>query len=77
MIVTDTVTCEGCGAEITHLVTAGCGSVNLPDDPDYRICESCLEERDAEDEQDDFDPENIYNLPSVRQSVEEDRARRR
>ena len=25
----------------------------------------------------DYDPENIYNLPSMRQSVEEDRQRRR
>ena len=31
---------------------------------------------DSDEDFDDFDPENIYNLPSMRQSVEEDRARR-
>jgi hypothetical protein len=33
-------------------------------------------ELDDEDEQDDFDPENIYGSASMRQSVEEDRKRR-
>jgi len=47
MIVEDRVTCEGCGAEITHIVTAGCGSINLSDDPDYYLCDSCIAERDG------------------------------
>ena len=37
---------------------------------------ACYFEED-EEQADDTDPENIYNLPSMRQSVEEDRQRRR
>lgn len=43
MVHEDTVTCEGCGAEITHLI---CGAVT--EDEDYRMCDACIEERDAQ-----------------------------
>lgn len=42
MIHEDEVTCIGCGAPITHLI---CGPV--PEDEDYRTCETCIAERDA------------------------------
>jgi hypothetical protein len=42
MIHEDVVTCEGCGAEITHIV---CGN-GIPDDPDYYTCAACIAERD-------------------------------
>jgi hypothetical protein len=42
MFFTDTVTCEGCGAEITHL----CYGTFDTKDPDYHLCDSCIEERE-------------------------------
>ena len=54
--------CENCGRNM--------GDIDEP------ICHQCeVEERDAE--ADYTDPENIYNIPSMRQSVEEDRNRGR
>ncbi len=41
IVYTDTVECEGCGAEIEHLC---CGPIT--EDEDYRLCESCIEQRD-------------------------------
>ena len=46
MIHEDIVTCEGCGAEIVHLI---CG--NVTEDTNYRLCDSCREERDAESDE--------------------------
>lgn len=45
MIYEDEVTCDGCGATVTHLL---CGPVT--EDADYRMCETCIEERDGQDE---------------------------
>lgn len=47
----------GEGDQITHL---------SPEDP-------VLNEESESDEEPDFDPENIYGLPGIRQSIEEDR----
>lgn len=41
------VECEGCGATITHLV---CGCLDTKSDPDYYLCESCVDERDGEED---------------------------
>ena len=47
MIYEDVVECEGCGATITHLV---CGCLDTKSDPDYYLCESCVDERDGEED---------------------------
>lgn len=74
MIISDFVECESCGAQIEHIGTYG--DLQLARrDADYKLCDDCREETifDEEDEPEDFDPENIYNLPTMRQSIEEDR----
>ena len=49
MIYTDTVTCEGCGAEIDHIL-CGHDVVKLSQqDPDYRICDACKVEGPCSD----------------------------
>lgn len=54
MIISDFVQCEHCGAEIEHLIVNG--SVPWRNDPDYKVCDACAEQRDiharhiAEDE---------------------------
>ena len=45
MVHEDVVTCDGCGAEITHIV---CGINFGENDPDYRTCDSCIAEREGE-----------------------------
>jgi uncharacterized protein CbrC (UPF0167 family) len=44
MIHEDVVTCEYCGAEITHVI---CGA-GVTEDEDYRICDACIAERDGD-----------------------------
>ena len=48
MVWEDEVTCEGCGATITHLI---CGHVI--EDADYRLCDSCIAERDSDTEEEE------------------------
>lgn len=39
MVHEDVVSCEACGATITHII---CGNApSIADDPDYYLCESC------------------------------------
>lgn len=54
MVYEDVVECEHCGAEITHLQ---CGRLDTKSDPDYYVCQSCVDERDGnEDETDETCP---------------------
>lgn len=42
MVHEDQVSCEGCGAEITHVI---CGYIPSHDeDPDYYLCDECQSE---------------------------------
>ena len=50
MVHEDVVICEGCGATVTHLI---CGSVT--EDEDYRMCDSCIAERDSHYDEPDCD----------------------
>lgn len=43
MLIEDIRECEGCGATITHLIVAG--STPWRNDPDYDVCQSCVDER--------------------------------
>jgi hypothetical protein len=69
------------GAEARSMLKAelDCASGNLGAWPNGQpiLCEVSMDgEADLCDEVSDeieFDPENIYNLPSIRQSIEEDR----
>ena len=45
MIFEDHVECEECGSEIVHLCY---GSIPTGD-PDYRLCQSCINERDRQE----------------------------
>ena len=58
MVHEDIVSCESCGAEITHII---CGSGVTPDD-DYYTCNACIEERDAD--LDDFE-ERLRDMQSA------------
>lgn len=78
MIISDFVECEGCGTQIEHIGTHG--DLQLArQDADYKLCDDCRDEAifDEDDDEEDFDPENIYIIPSMRQSIEEDRSYRR
>ena len=68
--------------EIAEEIFAECPScldekliTELEGNPDALWCDDCTESRedDEDDEPEYFDSENIYNLPSIRQSIEEDR----
>lgn len=58
MIYEDIVECEGCGTEITHLV---CGRLDRNSDPDYRVCQSCVEQRDEAMEVEEPDTDDTVN----------------
>lgn len=46
MLIEDIRECDGCGATITHLIVAG--SMPWRNDPDYDVCQSCVDERDGD-----------------------------
>jgi hypothetical protein len=49
----DITSCEGCEAEITHIV---CGHIpTQAEDSDYYLCDSCIAERDEVEQEPDID----------------------
>jgi len=71
MVHEDQVTCEGCGAAITHLI---CGSYPTHEqDPDYYLCESCIdgeEPVDPRDEEEEIFDRAASNAPAPYSELE-------
>lgn len=55
MIISDFVECEGCGAQIEHIGTQTTILDANRNDPDYRLCESCIAKRDEHYDEPDHD----------------------
>jgi protein-arginine kinase activator protein McsA len=64
MVYEDIVECESCGVEITYI---HCGRLDTKSDPDYYVCESCVDERDATEPNDleitEQAASEFYHLP--------------
>lgn len=41
-----TVECQGCLATVTHILKAGVRIPTEAEDPDWDLCEACIDERD-------------------------------
>ncbi len=49
MIIEDVVNCDGCGAVITHILTAAMHPPSRESDPSYYLCADCDDESVEED----------------------------